>query len=57
MVVHRQPHSDLEPRPGVPNRDLGAKHFDRREQTKTIRRLLRRLTDLGRAVEVRPNAA
>lgn len=44
-------------RDGVPYRDLGAKHFDRRDQTKTIRRLVRRLADLGCEVEVKAHAA
>ena len=34
-------------RDGVPYRDLGPKHFDQRDQTKTINRLVQRLTDLG----------
>lgn len=40
-------------RDGVEYRDLGPLHFDRRDQTKTIRRLVRRLNDLGCEVEVR----
>lgn len=44
-------------RDGVGYHDLGAQHFDRRDKTKTIRRLLRRLTDLGCEVEVRAHAA
>lgn len=44
-------------RDGVPYRDLGARHFDRRDTTKTIRRLLRRLTDLGCQVDIRAHAA
>jgi transposase len=39
-------------RDGVEYRDLGAFHFDRRDKTKTIRRLVRRLSDLGCQVEV-----
>jgi len=39
-------------RDGVPYRDLGPAHFDRRDRTKTIRRLIRRLGDLGCRVEV-----
>lgn len=34
-------------RDGVPYRDLGPQHFDQRQRTRTIRRLLRRLHDLG----------
>jgi transposase len=44
-------------RDGVAYHDLGGQHFDRRDKTKTIRRLVRRLTDLGCQVEVRTNAA
>jgi transposase len=40
-------------RDGVEYRDLGPDHFDRRDKTKTIRRLVRRLNDLGCDVEVR----
>src|SRR5262245_29600238 len=40
-------------RNGVEYADLGPFHFDRRDKTKTIRRLVRRLTDLGCDVEVR----
>lgn len=40
-------------RDGIEYRDLGATHFDRRDKTKTIRRLVRRLSDLGCEVEVR----
>jgi len=43
-------------RDGVEYRDLGSAHFDHRDKTKTIRRLIRRLTDLGCKVEV-PHAA
>ena len=32
---------------GVPYRDLGPTHFDRQHRDKTVRRLLRRLQDLG----------
>lgn len=42
-------------RDGVVYRDLTPQHFDRRDQTKTINRLVKRLTDLGCAVEVRRN--
>ena len=34
-------------RDGVPYKDLGADHFTRHDKTKTIQRLLRRLSDLG----------
>ena len=34
-------------RDGVPYRDLGPNHFDRQQRGKTVRRLLRRLHDLG----------
>lgn len=40
-------------RDGVEFRDLGPQHFDRRDQVKTINRLVKRLTDLGCDVEVR----
>ena len=43
-------------RDGVEYRDLGAAHLDRRDKTKTINRLVRRLRDLGCAVEI-PQAA
>ena len=45
-------------RDGVEYRDLGPQHFDRREQSKTITRLIKRLNDLGCEVEVkRPEVA
>ena len=45
-------------RDGVEYRDLGPQHFDRRDQDKTISRLVKRLTDLGCEVEVkRPDVA
>jgi transposase len=44
-------------RDGVAYRDLGATHFDRRDKTKTIRRLVKRLADLGCEVEVHGHAA
>jgi transposase len=44
-------------RDGVEYRDLGPLHFDRHDKSKTIRRLLRRLTDLGCDVEVKAHAA
>ena len=34
-------------RDGVEYQDLGSTHFDSRDKTKTIRRLVRRLNDLG----------
>ena len=34
-------------RDGVPYRDLGPQHFDRRHRDNTIRRLMRRLNKLG----------
>jgi len=43
-------------RDGVEYRDLGPNHFDRREKTKTARRLVQRLHDLGYDVEVRDAA-
>lgn len=39
-------------RDGVEYRDLGALHFEHRDKSKTIRRLVRKLTDLGCTVEV-----
>jgi transposase len=44
-------------RDGVEYSDLGAQHFDRRDKSKTIRRLVRRLSDLGCNVEVSAPAA
>jgi transposase len=44
-------------RDGVGYRDLGPQHFDRRDKTKAIRRLVKRLADLGCDVEVRGHAA
>jgi transposase len=43
-------------RDGVDYRDLGASHFDRLDQKKTISRLVRRLEELGCAVELKPAA-
>lgn len=40
-------------RDGVEYRDLGHDHFDRRDKSKAIRRLVRRLSDLGCEVEVK----
>lgn len=34
-------------RDGIPYRDLGSNHFDQRQRTTTIHRLIRRLSDLG----------
>jgi transposase len=44
-------------RDGVDYRDLGADHFDRFDRRKTIRRLVRRLEDLGCHVEISAHAA
>lgn len=41
----------------VPYRDLGANYFDRAAPTKTIDRLVRRMSDLGYDVELRPRQA
>jgi hypothetical protein len=40
-------------RDGVVYEDLGADHFDRRDKSKVISRLVKRLNDLGCEVEVR----
>lgn len=37
---------------GVEYHDLGSDHFDRRDKTKAIGRLVRRLGDLGCKVEI-----
>jgi transposase len=42
---------------GVAYRDPGMAHFDRRDRTKTIRRLVRRLTELGYQVELKAVAS
>lgn len=42
---------------GVEYHDLGADHFARRDRTKAILRLVRRLNDLGCNVQVTPQAA
>lgn len=42
---------------GVEYRDLGAEHFTRRDRSKAIQRLLRRLNDLGCLVQVSPEPA
>jgi len=44
-------------RDGVPYRDLGSDHFDRRDKSKAIGRLMRRLSDLGCEVEIKAVAA
>ena len=43
-------------RDDVDYRELGASHFDRLDQKKTIGRLVRRLEELGCAVELKPAA-
>ena len=43
-------------RDGVAYNDLGSDYFDRRDATKTIKRLIRRLHDLGCEVEVKTAA-
>jgi hypothetical protein len=43
-------------RDGVEYHDLGPAHLDRHDRTKTINRLVKRLRDLGCAVEI-PQAA
>lgn len=42
---------------GVEYRDLGAQHFTRRDRSKAISRLLRRLNDLGCQVQINEQAA
>jgi transposase len=44
-------------RNGTDYADLGAQHFDRRDKTKTVNRLIRRLNDLGCQVEVTHHSA
>jgi transposase len=44
-------------RDGVEYADLGVDHFDRRDRSKVIRRLVRRLRDLGCDVAITPEAA
>jgi len=44
-------------RDGVEYQDLGPDHFDRRDRTRVIHRLLRRLSDLGCQVTLAPEAA
>ena len=40
-------------RDGVEYRELGADHFDRRDKSKAVARLVRRLGDLGCQVEIK----
>jgi transposase len=42
---------------GVEYKDLGAEHFTRRDKSKAIQRLLRRLNDLGCEVQINPQTA
>ncbi len=42
---------------GVEYRDLGADHFSRRDRSKAIQRLVRRLYDMGCEVQLTPLAA
>ena len=44
-------------RDGVEYQDLGGDHFDRRDRSKVIHRLVRRLRDLGCEVAITPHAA
>lgn len=44
-------------RDGVEYRDLGPQHFDRRDKTKAIKRLVKRLADLGCRVRVQAHVA
>jgi transposase len=44
-------------RDGVEYHDLGSDHFDRRDRSKVIHRLVRRLRDLGCEVAIKPAAA
>ena len=44
-------------RDGVEYQDLGPDHFDRRDRSKVIHRLVRRLRDLGCAVQITEEAA
>jgi hypothetical protein len=43
-------------RDGTEYNDLGSEHFDRHDRSKTIRRLLKRLQDLGCDVPVAAHA-
>jgi hypothetical protein len=42
---------------GTMYQDLGCNHFDRRSTNQQKKRLVKRLTDLGYAVEIKPLAA
>jgi len=42
---------------GLEYHDLGADHFTRRDRSKAIQRLVRRLNDLGCNVQLIPQAA
>ncbi len=44
-------------RDGVPYRELGSTHFDRRDKSHTITRLVRKLKSLGCTIEVKQQAA
>ncbi len=44
-------------RDAVTYHDLGPDHFDRRDKAQSIKRLVRRLSDLGCEVEIRARAA
>ena len=44
-------------RDGVEYQDLGPHHFDRRDRSKVIHRLVARLRDLGCAVQISEEAA
>ena len=44
-------------RDGVEYQDLGPDHFEQRDRSKLIRRLVRRLNDLGCEVNISPQAA
>jgi hypothetical protein len=41
----------------VPYQDLGADYFERRNKAKALRRLTRRIEELGYLVEVKPAAS
>lgn len=43
-------------RDGAEYHDLGPRHFDQRDQARTIKRLVKRLTDLGCEVDVKSHA-
>ena len=42
---------------GTMYKDLGSNHFDRRSADQQKKRLVKRLTDLGYVVEIKPLAA